>query len=183
MGEFTLVVYVCESSQDNQLSYYQAQIQQLSHMWIHGGHEGTRLATEYPRCILLRMKSWYCSKTQRPWNSSVTHCNEHLQIKMFGQNGMLWDTLKLASTARVFKNLFLSFFSLACVCVCVCRGERHCRGRGRIPKDGDWGAWCEIQKECVFCFFLSTCAHVCTSLNPAIYYLRHSVRNMDKYID
>ena len=34
-----------------------------------------------------------CSRSQRPWTRTMTHYNEHLQVKMFGQKGTLCDTL------------------------------------------------------------------------------------------
>ena len=36
---------------------------------------------------------WLCSRSQRPWTRPMTHCNEHLQVKLFGQKCTLWGTL------------------------------------------------------------------------------------------
>ena len=42
-----------------------------------------------PRGALVRVQWWRCTRNQRPWTRSVTHHNEHLLVKLTGQNGVL----------------------------------------------------------------------------------------------
>lgn len=39
-----------------------------------------------------------CNRSQRPWTSSTTHCNEQSQVKLFGLGWLsviLWDALQI----------------------------------------------------------------------------------------
>lgn len=52
-----------------------------------------RAKTEYWRGFLVRIQCWYCSRSQRPQTIQMTHCNENLQVKLFGKTDILYDTL------------------------------------------------------------------------------------------
>jgi hypothetical protein len=60
------------------------------------------MATGYQRGVLVRIQSWWCGRSQRPWPRAMTLCNE--QVKKCGQQGTLQDTLWhiTASTMRIF---------------------------------------------------------------------------------
>ena len=50
----------------------------------------------------------------------MTHCNEHLQVKLFGQKGKLWDAPQPPQQD--------GFVYFVCLFVCFfCRG--HCKGQ------------------------------------------------------
>lgn len=51
------------------------------------------------------------NRKQRPPTLPVTHCNEHLQVKMYGLTGILCDSLchTMASMKRFFFSLFFKF--------------------------------------------------------------------------
>jgi hypothetical protein len=55
----------------------------------------------------------------------MTHCNEHLQIKMCGQRSVLWDTLYVTH-----HNLVLFIFILFCF-VFIFVGGEVARAEGR----------------------------------------------------
>lgn len=54
---------------------------------------------------------------QKPRTRPMTHCEEHLQVKMCGQKSILWDTLTHYSFQdKMFSMLFLVNFLLVCLC-------------------------------------------------------------------
>jgi hypothetical protein len=63
----------------------------------------------------------------------MTHCNKHLQVKMFGTKSMPCDTLKLLQWDGLFVCLFVLFgFYLFVFCFLFGGG---CKGRGLIWRD------------------------------------------------
>jgi hypothetical protein len=74
----------------------------------------------------MRLHYWWCSRSQRPQTRPVTHCKEHLQVKSYGQNGVLFDTLQLPQRDVLFCSFFY-LFSLP---------GGDCKGRGQVWRDG-----------------------------------------------
>jgi hypothetical protein len=48
--------------------------------------------TGYLRGVPVRIQYWQCSRSQRPWITPMTHCNEHWQVNLFGLKCTLCDT-------------------------------------------------------------------------------------------
>lgn len=71
---------------------------------------------------------------QRPQTRPVTLCNEHLQVKIYGQKGLLGDSL--CHTYCSFHDKTVSFFPSFSFKFCFNFGE-HCRGKGRMQRDGE----------------------------------------------
>jgi hypothetical protein len=54
----------------------------------------------------------------------MTSCNEHLQVRLFGQEGILCETQWHIAVSKIILFLIFVFFS-----------EGGCKGRGQIQKD------------------------------------------------
>lgn len=90
-------------------------LQHLPYPWTAGGRRSQSCRTKaagslwhgatagYLRDIPERIRYCYCSRSQEPQNS-LTHWNEHSQVKLFGQKGRLCDPPRhtTASTVRFF---------------------------------------------------------------------------------
>ena len=76
--------------------------QYLPHLWTDRAREGAM--TGFQREVLVRVQYWRCSRSQRPQNRPMTNCNEHLQVKLFGQKGILTlcDTQQFLSLILIF---------------------------------------------------------------------------------
>lgn len=109
---------------DNQVSYHQGPdpglwngpFQHPPRLWtVEREEAGTvhpklqnpqhRVAIEYPRRVPVKIQYWY-----RP----MTHCTEHLQVKMYGLKFILCDSLgrTITSTVRFFFNFWNKVASL-----------------------------------------------------------------------
>jgi hypothetical protein len=55
----------------------------------------TGATTGYSRAISVRIQNGWCGRSQRPWTTPVTHCNDHLQVKLCEPTGILCVTLQL----------------------------------------------------------------------------------------
>ena len=64
--------------------------------------------------LTVRWWYWRNHRSQRPQTRLMTHCNKHLQVKLFGQKGVLCDTLwhTTASIARVVLFFYVVFISV-----------------------------------------------------------------------
>jgi hypothetical protein len=58
--------------------------------------------------------------SQKPEILNQTHYSEHLQIKMYGQRHILWDTLWHGTVSTM--RCFLCFFG-GCMFFILCKGE------------------------------------------------------------
>jgi hypothetical protein len=85
----------------------------------------TQGSNKITRGVSVRTQYWWRHRKQMPWTTPTTHSNEHLQVRMCGQRGVLQDTLPqiTVSTKRC----------LLCMCFLFGGGE-HCKSEGQI-----WG--------------------------------------------
>jgi hypothetical protein len=67
----------------------------------------------------------------------MTHCNAHLQVKMFGQKGVLQNITAAASRASTqkFRCCFACLFCFLFICRGGCKGERQIWREGEDEED------------------------------------------------
>lgn len=68
-----------------------------------------RATTEYLKGILMRIQYDPCRRSQRPHTRPVTHCNEHLQVKLCGQR---YTVAHHSFHTEIFIKLFSIFYFL-----------------------------------------------------------------------
>lgn len=88
----------------------------------------------YPRGVSVRSQHQIHSRNQRLRTRSMILCNEHFQVRVHGQKGLLCDTLCHTSASMI---RFSFFFLLNCILL-----EGGTRAQGRYER---WknDAWCE----------------------------------------
>lgn len=167
--KFALMVQVRESQCANQLSYHAGlesvlwigPHQHLYYLWTklglrqgpvlliqscmtHTTQRSNRITGRSPDVDLILMMS------QKPEisNRSITHCNEHLKVKVCGQRDILGDTLwhGTASTISCFQCVVVDILvgvvdgsMRVCVSMCVLfGGRRFAKVKGRYAGMGSW---------------------------------------------
>jgi hypothetical protein len=91
---------------------------------------------------------------QRPWTRPMIHCNEHFQVKMYGQKGILWDTITYYSFQN--KRFFMFCFWIVIIIINLLYLRRRMQGQILGERDKwDLGTWCVIHKELMKCFLKS----------------------------
>ena len=80
----------------------------------------------------------------------MTHCNEHLQVKICRQRDIVWDTLwRMIASMMTYFSMLWFLFVCKCLCVCVILGKVS-SVKDAYEGMGRWvglDAWCEIHKE------------------------------------
>ena len=87
----------------------------------------------------MNIQYWWFHRSQRSGTRSITHCNEHVKVKLCGQRDILWDTL-WHTTASMMR-CFLCLRVCVCVCVCVCYLACRLEGQRADMKNKMIGTW------------------------------------------